>query len=196
VADRLKQERAPEPSATATPTLTVSGYKVEHPVTLNLEPWILEGIAKIVAHWANAEWRLTGVAALLHGYGRKESRKKLSGRAEDALAEIRYGFAQAKFPASAILTGIEERVPTMADVRNSVAHGVWIEDHNLGKVTLQRVSGAWDIAGKTVGSKKEMPESFEVSPEWFAEQVAHIAVFIEDMKEFEREVLALVGEAQ
>src|SRR6476469_5500209 len=98
-------------SATAVLQFTANmDYQRVHPVATFLEPWILEGIGGIVVLWANAEWRLTGVAAIVQDYGRKESRRKLNGRADDALAEIRYGLALAKIPEPALLSCIATRV--------------------------------------------------------------------------------------
>jgi hypothetical protein len=36
--------------------------KRTHPPALELVPWILEGIGKIVSYWAHDEWRLTRIA--------------------------------------------------------------------------------------------------------------------------------------
>ncbi|HYL19843.1 MAG TPA: hypothetical protein VEV20_14270 [Burkholderiales bacterium] len=68
---------------------------------------------------------LTGIAARYMGYDRKESRQRLTGRADPAIAELRRGFALSKQQAPEILDSIEKRTAELADIRNSVGHGTY-----------------------------------------------------------------------
>jgi len=181
-------------SATAVPQFTANmDYQRVHPVTTSLEPWILGGIGGIVVLWANAEWRLTGVAAIVQEYGRKESRRKLNGRADDALAEIRYGLALAKIPEPALLSCIAARVGDLADLRNCVAHGVWLNDANLGlsHCNALPVSGMWRARPL---QRRRYPNQCLCLLNGSRTKATQMLGFIEDTKRLERELRALIGE--
>lgn len=163
-----------------------------HPVAHNLPPYVLEGIGKIVSLWAYEEWLLTGIASCLMNIGRKESRRDLNGRAEDALQAIRYAYKLANEQEPELVITIADQVDRLAELRNSVGHGIWVNDQNTGKLSLQRVSGVWDMDGNVV-AKKDTPESVDASPEWFDSGCARISECITDTEQFARDVEALIA---
>jgi hypothetical protein len=179
-------------SAVASPLYIVATSARVHPVVTDLEPWILAGIGKITALWAYEEWLLTGIAARYMGYDRKVSRERLSGRADAAIGELLCGLALSKQTAPDILALVITQTLELAELRNAVAHGVWLQDQDTGKVSLQRVSGAWEIHGKAAGNKSALPESLAVSPELFERQAAKIVACIDDTQRLRLELEALV----
>jgi hypothetical protein len=180
-----------EASAVASPLYMVTTSARVHPVVTDLEPWIVAGIGKIVALWAHEEWLLTGIAARYMGYDRKVSRARLSGRADAAIGELLCGFALAQQVAPEILARVISQTLELAELRNAVAHGVWLQDQNTGQVTLQRVSGAWEIHGMAAGDKSALTESLAVSPELFEAQAAKLTTCIADTERLRLEVEAL-----
>jgi hypothetical protein len=185
--------RSAEVSSIGLPLHIVATSARVHPVVIDLEPWILAGIGKIVALWGYEEWLLTGIAARYMGYDRKVTRERLSGRADAAIGELLCGLALAKQAAPDILALVINQALELAELRNAVAHGVWLQDQDTGKVCLQRVSGAWEIHGKAAGNESALPESLAVSPELFERQAAKIVACIADTERLRLEVEALLG---
>lgn len=164
-----------------------------HPVTYSLPTDTLADIGKVVALWAYEEWLLTGIASSLMGIGRKESRRTLNGRAEDALEAIRYAMTLLKLQEPELLIRISAQVPYLADLRNSVGHGIWVTDQNTGKLSLQRISGTWEDAdGRPIGAKRDTPESVDASSEWFNDVCEQISKCVADTEQFKREIDMLI----
>jgi hypothetical protein len=115
----------------------------------------------------------------------------LSGRADAAIGELLCGFALAQQVAPEILARVISQTLELAELRNAVAHGVWLQDQNTGQVTLQRVSGAWEIHGMAAGDKSALTESLAVSPELFEAQAAKLTTCIADTERLRLEVEAL-----
>jgi len=163
-----------------------------HPVTHELPPDVQSGIGKIVSLWAYEEWLLTGIAVRLMNTGRKKGRKDLSGRADDALQAIKCAYVLAKEREPQLLSHIVQQVSDLADLRNTVGHGIWVHDQNTGRLSLQRISGASVVDGKDV-ARKDTPEAVDATPEWFERGCERIIVCIKDTEKFAEVVEALIA---
>ena len=122
-------------TAVSTPVLILSKLPSRtHPATIELPPEILQGIGKVVVLWAYEEWLLTGVACKLMGIGRKQGRRLMNGRAEDARKNIRRTLKHRKMKAPKSLSKVERQVSYLGENRNRVGHGVWAKHTDTGQL--------------------------------------------------------------
>lgn len=125
-------------------------------------------------------------------FGEKQGRKDLSGRADDALQAIKCAYTLAKEREPQLLSEIEQQVSDLADLRNTVGHGIWVHDQNTGRLSLQRVSGVAVIDGNVV-MRKDTPEAVDATSEWFEHGCERIIACIRMTEEFAEVVEGLIA---
>jgi hypothetical protein len=130
---------------------------------------------------------------MLMGMDRKKGRKVLSGRAEDAMKKIRSCLARRKMKAPKGLKNVARQVSDIAEIRNRVGHGIWMNHSDTGQLMLQRITGVWEVNGKVVDTKRHTPEGQKVTTQWLAEQVDKIHKCIEDTAALSAEVNAALS---
>jgi hypothetical protein len=194
---RIPSSMAPDATAIARASITADwGIQMlprTRPVKTDLEPWVLEGIGKIVFLWAFAEWILIGMASDLKGIDRKQSRQVWKGRADEALQAISDALSERGLQKPPTFKKVGGWVSELGEIRNMVGHGIWVDDDGPGQVAVQRITGVWEADGEIVDTKKKTPGAEPVSEQWFKKQAAKIHECISDTKKLKSEIEALVA---
>ncbi len=190
-------------SATAMPAATAASFQdfmehsqrgEEHPVSADLPSSHLEGIGRIVAQFATAEWLLAGTICMLLRIDRKQGRiaigqPDVKNAFDRIMTLIEIEEIKIQKPTTLIATLVECEL-----TRNRLAHSIWVQHPSAG-LCLQVTKGAWKFGPPKEHNvdKRLHPEGFAVDAAWFDQEATILRTAIDEIVAFGAEIRRALG---
>lgn len=129
-------------------------------VILNPPDDVCGMVGRIMAHWSFQVWLLQQCTYTLLGVGDKQGRLAVRDpRPDEHVKMIQDLMKLAGFETKLKLSELMEDLRTLKGLRDNIAHGVWTQNMETGRLTLSIDSGIW------VPHKKSEKVSRRVVPE-------------------------------
>lgn len=160
----------------------------EFPVTLDLPESLRLWIARIVTHWAVAEWLQAGILARVLRLSRKEARVMFGDRIGNCTSKIKQALEMKDCGVPASLEGLSELLTKCERARNLMAHGVWMHDPGTGEVCVQNPAGEWTVPKQPAVSKRKYPEAFFPTEAWLTKVLQDIETAIKNLQSLDQDI--------
>lgn len=134
-------------------------------------------VGRICAHWSFQEWLLRQCTYTLLGVQDRQGRIAVRDpRADEQVKMIRELMELAGFELALNLTDLMEDLRALKTLRDNIAHGVWTQNLETDRLTLNIESGNWappQVRGKV--SRRVLPEAAGIDAEGLESVRAGIA---------------------
>ncbi len=138
-----------------------------HPVIIDLPRSLERQIARVIIAWACLEWHITQAAHVLVGIGPQTGRIAVrEPRMVDRIALVKELIEHLNVKVDFDFKSFTRDASDMAERRDWLAHGIWVNHKPTGKILLRVTKGKWGVQmqdGTAGASRRVYPQGAEVT---------------------------------